>query len=68
VGEAREGAGALLLASDRPEWRHHAVVEALRPDAERVLDGVVPNDLFAAAADHAVPTEYMALADPYFAS
>jgi hypothetical protein len=66
VGEARECAAAVLLVSDRAEWRHHAVIDALRPDAERVLGGEVPADLFTAATEHVVPAEYLALAAPYF--
>ncbi|MDQ1423383.1 MAG: UDP-N-acetyl-alpha-D-muramoyl-L-alanyl-L-glutamate epimerase [Acidimicrobiaceae bacterium] len=68
VGEARECAAAVLLLADRAEWRHHAVVHALLPDAERVLGGDVPVDLFTAADEHAVPAAYTALAAPYFAS
>jgi hypothetical protein len=67
VGDARECAAAVLLLSDRAEWRQHAVVDALRPDAERVLGGELPGDLFAAATEHAVPDEYTALAAPFFA-
>lgn len=66
VGDARECAAAVLLLSDRAEWRNHAVVAALRPDAERVLGGEVPPDLFSAATDHAVPAEYATLAAPFF--
>ena len=67
VGEARECAAAVLLLSDRADWRHHAVIDALLPDAERVLGGDVPGDLFVATTGHAVPAEYLALAAPHFA-
>jgi UDP-N-acetyl-alpha-D-muramoyl-L-alanyl-L-glutamate epimerase len=67
VGEARECAAAVLLLADRAEWRRHPVIDALLPDAERVLGGDIPADLFLATTEHAVPAEYLALAAPYFA-
>jgi hypothetical protein len=66
VGEARECAAAVLLVSDRAEWCHHPVIDALLPDADRVLGGAVPADLFTAADEHAVPAEYATLASVYF--